>query len=200
MRKLLKLILWYPAALACLALSLGTYYRLVYTPGGSGLIRQEFHTLSRESVAFASLPTAALEIKTALAAEDARPIVIDRYLRYYDSPMRGMGDFIVRTADHFHVDPYLIVAIAQQESNLGKITPPNCFNGWGWGIHSAGTLCFSSWEEGITTFTQGLSEKYLAYGLTTPAEIMTKYNPQSPNGAWAKGVQQFLDDLNTGSW
>ena len=200
MRKFLKLLLWYPAALVCLGLAISAYYRLTYMPGGSGLIRQEFATLARPSVAFAALPAVTFEIKTALAAEDARPVVIDRYFRHYDSPMAGMGDFIVKTADHFHVDPYLVVAIAQQESNLGKITPPACYNAWGWGIHSKGTLCFSSWNEGVLTFTQGLSEKYLAYGLTTPEGIMTKYNPQSPGGAWARGVQQFLDELNSGNW
>ncbi len=200
MRKFLKIVLWYPAAIFCLGIALSTYYRLTYMPGGSGLIRQEFHSFSHEPVAFAALPAAAFEIKTAFAAEDARPLVINHYLKYYNSPMSGMGDYIVKTADHFHIDPYLIVAIAQQESNLGKITPPDCYNAWGWGIHSAGTLCFSSWTEGINAVTQGLSEKYLAYGLTTPEKIMSRYNPQSPGGAWAKGVQQFLDDLNTGSW
>ena len=200
MRKFLKIVLWYPAAVLCLGLALTTYYRLSYMPGGNGLIRQELSSLSHQPVAFAALPAVTFEVKTAFAAEDARPLVINRYLKHYGSPMHGMGDFIVKTADHFHVDPYLIVAIAQQESNLGKITPPNCYNAWGWGIHSAGTLCFSSWEEGITTVTEGLSEKYLAYGLATPAEIMTRYNASSPGGAWARGVQQFLDELNTGSW
>jgi hypothetical protein len=111
-----------------------------------------------------------------------------------------MGDYIVKVSDRFEVDPYLIVAIAQQESNLGKIMPPNCHNAWGWGIHSAGTLCFDSWNEGINTFVSGLSEKYLAYGLHTPEEIMTKYNATSPNGAWAKGVNQFLEELQSGNW
>jgi hypothetical protein len=29
---------------------------------------------------------------------------------------------------------------------------------------------------------------------------MTKYNATSPGGAWAKGVNQFLEELQTGSW
>lgn len=111
-----------------------------------------------------------------------------------------MGDYIVKTADRFNVDPYLVVAIAQQESNLGKITPPSCYNAWGWGIHTASTLCFDSWQEGINTFTEGLSEKYLAYGLKTPEEIMTRYNATSPGGAWAKGVTQFLEELESGNF
>ena len=132
--------------------------------------------------------------------EDARPLLINKYLKSYNSPMAGLGEYIVKTADHFDVDPYLVVAIAQQESNLGKLMPPNCHNAWGWGIHSAGTLCFDSWNEGINTFISGLAENYLAYGLKTPEQIMTKYNATSPGGAWAKGVSQFLDELQHGEW
>lgn len=166
----------------------------------NGLIRQELQGFRNQPIVFAALPKVAFEIKTALAKEDARPTLINRYLEHYNSPMAGMGDYIVKISDRFEVDPYLIVAIAQQESNLGKIMPKDCHNAWGWGIHSAGTLCFDSWNEGINTFVSGLSEKYLAYGLRTPEEIMTKYNPTSPDGAWAKGVNQFLEELESGSW
>lgn len=200
MKSLFKVLLWLPAATLCLALSINTYSQLSTTRGIHGLIRQEIEGFKNQPITFAALPKVAFEIKTALAKEDARPIVINHYLAHYDSPMSGMGDYIVKTADHFNLDPYLVVAIAQQESNLGKLMPPNCHNAWGWGIHSAGTLCFDNWNEGINTFISGLAEKYLAYGLHTPDEIMTKYNPTSPGGAWAKGVNQFLEELQTGSW
>lgn len=177
-----------------------TYSHIDKTRGLHGLIRQELTDFKNQPITFAALPKVAFEIKTALAKEDARPMVINKYLSRYESPMAGMGDYIVKVSDRFDLDPYLVVAIAQQESNLGKIMPPNCHNAWGWGIHSAGTLCFDSWNEGINTFVSGLAEKYLAYGLHTPEEIMTKYNATSPNGAWAKGVNQFLEELRTGSW
>lgn len=200
MKSLLKVILWFPATVLCLILSLVSYSRISATANLHGLLRQEFSDLQHNSLTFAALPRTVFEIKTALATEDARPLVINRYFKRYGSPMEGMGDYIVKTADHFGVDPYLVVAIAQQESNLGKITPPSCYNAWGWGIHTAGTLCFDSWTEGINTFTEGLSEKYLAYGLKTPEEIMTRYNATSPGGAWAKGVSQFLNELQTGDF
>jgi hypothetical protein len=164
------------------------------------MLRQEVSSFQNNAFTFAALPKTVFEIKTALATEDARPLVINRYFRRYGSPMEGMGDYIVKTSDHFGVDPYLVVAIAQQESNLGKITPPSCYNAWGWGIHTAGTLCFDSWQEGVNTFIAGISEKYLAYGLKTPEEIMTRYNATSPGGAWAKGVNQFLVELETGNF
>ena len=200
MKSLLKVILWFPATLLCLVFTITTYSRISTTRGMHGLIRQEIEGFKNQPITFAALPRVTFEIKTALAKEDARPLVINKYLTRYNSPMVGMGEYIVKVSDHFDLDPYLVIAIAQQESNLGKITPPDCHNAWGWGIHSAGTLCFDSWEQGITTFSEGLSSKYLAYGLHTPEEIMTKYNATSPGGAWAKGVNQFLDQLQSGNW
>lgn len=200
MKSLYKVVLWFPAAIFTLLFTIHLYSGLNTTKGIKGLIRQEITDFKNQPITFAALPKVAFEIKTALAKEDARPLVINHYLEHYESPMAGMGDYIVKVSDRFELDPYLVVAIAQQESNLGKIMPPDCHNAWGWGIHSAGTLCFDSWNEGINTFVSGLAEKYLAYGLKTPEEIMTKYNATSPDGAWAKGVNQFLEELQTGSW
>lgn len=200
MKSLLKVLLWFPLTLLTLALTITTYSHFSLTKEVGGLIRQELTDFKNQPVTFAALPLVAFEIKTAIAKEDARPIVINKYLTHFASPMAGMGEYIVQTADKFNLDPYLVIAIAQQESNLGKITPPDCHNAWGWGIHSAGTLCFVSWQEGVDTFISGLSDKYLAYGLKTPEQIMTRYNASSPGGAWAKGVNQFLEDLQTGSW
>lgn len=200
MKSFLKVVLWFPAAIVSLTLTITTYTSITHTQGISGLVRQEMADFKNQPITFAALPKVAFEIKTALAKEDARPLIINKYLARYDSPMVGMGDYIVKVSDRFELDPYLVVAIAQQESNLGKLMPPGCYNAWGWGIHSAGTLCFDSWNEGINTFVSGLAEKYLAYGLRTPEEIMTKYNATSPGGAWAKGVNQFLGELQTGNW
>ena len=200
MRTFLKVIFWFPVTILCLVVFLNTYTNFRHTSGIHGLIRQEISSFRDSPIAFAAIPRVVLDIKTAVASEDARPLVINRYLEHYDSPMRGMGEYIVKVSDHFKLNPYLVVAIAQQESNLGKLMPPNCHNAWGWGIHSEGTLCFDNWNEGINTFVSGLSEKYVAYGLKTPEEIMTKYNATSPGGAWAKGVNQFLEELQTGNW
>ena len=200
MNSFLKVALWFPLTIFTLVFTINLYSSLKTTKGINGLIRQEISDLKNGPITFAAIPRVAFDIKTAYAKEDARPMLINRYLAHYKSPMEGMGDYIVKVSDRFELDPYLVVAIAQQESNLGKITPPNCHNAWGWGIHSAGTLCFDSWNEGINTFVSGLSEKYLAYGLRTPEQIMTKYNATSPGGAWAKGVNQFLEELQTGEW
>lgn len=201
MHNFLKAFFWYPAAFF-LIISLNLAYNKQMVPiKTKHVVRQSIDTTTKnKSILFAAVPLTHLEIKAAIAGGDARPIIIENYLRHYKSPMLSWTNQIIRTADQYGVDPYLIVAIAQQESNLGKITPPACHNAWGWGIHSKGTLCFDNWDQGIETFTKGLADKYLAYGLRTPEEIMTKYNATSPGGAWAKGVSQFLADLQTGEW
>ena len=200
MHSLLKITLHFSLTTIFFITTILLYPRFGSPTTHTGLLRQDFLNFNNSTLSFGTSPITALEIKTAIASEDARPLVIESYLKHYKSPMAGLGDYIVKTADHFNLDPYLIVAIAQQESNLGKLMPPSCHNAWGWGIHSAGTLCFDSWQEGINTFTMGLASKYLSYGLSTPDEIMTKYNPTSPGGAWAKGVNQFLDELHSGNW
>lgn len=200
MQRFLRLVVFLSLSVVFFATTVLLYPTFSQKNTSSGLLRQEMFSLGNDAYIFAAIPQSTLEIKTAVASEDARPILIEQYLKHYKSPMAGHGDYIVKTADHFGIDPYLIIAIAQQESNLGKLMPPNCHNAWGWGIHSKGTLCFKSWQEGINTFTKGLAEKYVAYGLRTPEQIMTRYNATSPGGAWAKGVNQFLNELHSGSW
>lgn len=148
-------------------------------------------------------------INTAVKTADARPIIVDNYLRRYSSPMEGYGTFITAKADELaslhHLNPtyltFLIVAIGQNESNLGKKMPPDCHNMWGWGIHKGGTLCFDSWEEGISTVMTGIATDYMVgQGLKTPQEIMSRYTPHSPNGAWAQSVSTFLEQLETANF
>lgn len=143
---------------------------------------------------YASLPTDFPSISGEVQASDARTEVIRQYLLRYKSPMAPYADYIVKTADEFNIDYRLTTAIAQQESNLCKVIPLKTFNCWGWGIHSEGTLGFSSYEEGIKTVTVGLSQNYISRGLDTPLKIMSKYTPSS-NGSWAKGIEEFLSEM-----
>lgn len=200
LKKLFTVLIWVPSAVVLVFGSIQLFISYSRTKAAPALIRQEISSLKQNRVGFAGIPNLSFEIKTAFATQDARPILIERYFTRYNSPMAGYGEYIVNLADGKGVDPYLVIAIAQQESNLGKLMPPACHNAWGWGIHSAGTLCFDTWEEGISTFIIGLADKYHAYGLITPEEIMTKYNANSPEGAWAKGVSYFLEQLNSGNF
>lgn len=146
---------------------------------------------------YAALPHKVGEVLGTFETADARPVIIKRYLEKYSSPMAPYAELIVTVSDQYGLDWRLLVAIAQQESNLGKKAPSNSYNAWGWGIHSQGTLRFSSWKEGIETVAKGLKEKYLDQGYTTPEAIMSKYTPLS-SGSWAFGVNQFIEELETG--
>ncbi|MCH7951491.1 glucosaminidase domain-containing protein [Patescibacteria group bacterium] len=203
MKRLFILLAWFPATIATLILSFQTYVHLVKTREMQVLLSAEIHGLTYAPtpfLAYAALPQTAKNIKTAIRTGDARPVIIDLYLSRYNSPMAGSGDLIIEAAEKYGVDPYLFIAIAQQESNLGKKMPSeDCHNAWGYGIHSRGTLCFESWEEGIEAVMKGLSEKFLQKGLTNPQEMMKVYTPLS-SGSWAKGVEQFMEELNTGNF
>jgi hypothetical protein len=143
---------------------------------------------------FASLPTTFPSISGIPQASDARGEIVKQYLLRYKSPLSPYADYIVKTADEFNIDYRLTTAIAQQESNLCKVIPPETYNCWGWGIHSEGTLGFSSFEEGIKAVSKGLSQNYISLGLDTPEKIMSKYTPLS-NGSWARGVEEFLSEM-----
>jgi hypothetical protein len=143
---------------------------------------------------FASLPSSYPTISGEVLAADARGEIIKDYLSDYNSPLLPYAYLIVNTADKYGVDFRLTTAIAQQESNLCKNYPEGTFNCWGWGIHSQGTLGFSSFADGIESVTKGLKENYIDKGYLTPSMIMTKYTPLS-NGSWANGVSKFLSEM-----
>jgi len=143
---------------------------------------------------YASMPSNFPSIAGSVIEADARPEIIRQYLEKYDSPLIPHADFIVETADKYNLDYRLITAIAQQESNLCKKSPPDTFNCWGWGIHSLGTLSFSSYQEGIETVSEGLRQNYLNEGFNTLEDIMSKYTPLSP-GSWSLGVSQFMEAM-----
>lgn len=144
---------------------------------------------------YASLPREFPKIDGEVIFDDARPYIIKNYLERYNSPLLGHEEYIVQKSDEMGMDFRLITAIAQQESNLCKIIPAKTYNCWGWGIHSQGTLGFNSYKEAIDAVTLGLKENYIDKGLTSPDTIWTKYTPNSPDGAWAKGVNQFMQEM-----
>ncbi|MBI2590810.1 MAG: hypothetical protein HYW33_02945 [Candidatus Blackburnbacteria bacterium] len=151
-------------------------------------------TPSFGSQVYAAIPDPVGKIAGAATFQDGRVEIIRQYLKKYDSPLLPYADQIVAKAEEYGIDFRLLVAIAQQESNLCKKIPENSFNCWGWGVHSRGTLKFQNYSEAIDTITKGLKTNYLDKGYTTPEEIMKKYTPSSP-GTWAFGVNQFLGDM-----
>lgn len=202
MKRLLFVFSWILTTTITLISALTVYQTTTRTIGLPGLVNHEWRSFAGSPnayTAYAALPATVSEITTAVKAADARPVTIDAYLKTYNSPLSGYGQFIADTADKYGLDPYLIVAIAQQESNLCKVIPDNSYNCWGWGIHSEGTLKFTGFDQAIEEYTRGLKEKYFDRGYTTPEAIMAKYAPLS-DGSWAYGVNQFLAELNSGNF
>lgn len=144
---------------------------------------------------YASLPNDFPTVSGSAEVKDARPELVRQYLTKYNSPIAHLSSLLVEKSDQYGLDYRLIPAIAQQESNLCKIIPPETYNCWGWGIHSKGTLGFNSYEEAIDAVMSGIKSEYIDKGLTTPDTIWTKYTPSSPDGAWAKGVNKFMADM-----
>lgn len=144
---------------------------------------------------FASLPGQMPSVNVGPVIADARTEIVRQYLERYNSPLEPYAGDLVRIADKYGVDFRLTTAIAQQESNLCKKYPVWTHNCWGYGIHSAGTLGFNNFVDGIETVTKGIRENYMDEGLVTPEEIMSKWVPHSPEGAWAKGVSAFMEEM-----
>lgn len=144
---------------------------------------------------YASLPSDFPTVSAQIVEEDARPEIIRSFLTSYKSPLTPHAALIVKTADIYGIDWKLLTAIAMKESGLCKIIPEESYNCWGWGIHSAGTLKFDSYEEGIDTVSKGIRENYVDIGLVTIEEIMSKWIPHSPNGAWAEGVKLYIAEM-----
>lgn len=143
---------------------------------------------------YAALPSSVGEVAGAATTADARLEIIQQYLENYKSPLAPHAQDILDTSEKYGLDFRLLVAIAQQESNLCKKIPENSYNCWGWGVHSRGTLRFSNYKEAMDAVAKGIREEYIDKGYTTPEEIMAKYTPLSP-GTWAVGVRQFLEEM-----
>ena len=136
-------------------------------------------------------------IKTDYQLLDARATLVSNFLERYKSPLTPydyFGEFFVELADQYQFDFRLLPAIAMQESNLCKVTPPDSYNCLGFGVHSQGTLTFESYEANFTRAARELKANYIEIGLTTPEEIMTKYTPSS-DGSWAESVNQWMAEM-----
>lgn len=144
---------------------------------------------------YAALPAQLPAVSSEIGVSDARPEIVREYLNYYNSPLLPFAEELIQVSDKYNLDYRLLPAIAQQESNLCKVIPPGSYNCWGWGIHSAGSLGFNSFSEGMNIVAKGLKTKYIDKGYVTVPEIMSKYNPDSPDGAWGKGVQSFMEKM-----
>ncbi len=169
------------------------------TKGKDGLVSGVTTNKLVDGVVVANAVEAENKSSTVIVTDDARPLIIRKYLEKYKSPLVPYSDLIFELSQTYGYDYRWIVAIAQQESNLCKKIPENSHNCWGYGIHKNGTLRFESYELALKSYAEYLKRVYFDKGLDTPELIMKKYCPSS-NGSWAYGVRQFMDDMESGNF
>lgn len=196
MRNLLYLATFFVITPTTLATSLFALSVVSAKPANSKLQQQPstVQIPTYGSRVYAAIPDPIGQVAGAATVADARGEIVRQYLEKYNSPLVSYAHELVAASEKYGFDFRLLVAIAQQESNLCKKVPASSHNCWGWGVHSKGTLRFESYPEAIETVAGGLKEDYIDRGYTTPEEIMKKYTPLSP-GTWAAGVEQFLGEM-----
>lgn len=148
----------------------------------------------RQTVAYAALPSVQSITQEEIVQQDARIELVRQFFEKYKSPLEPYAKDVVDYADAFGLDFRLTPAIAMQESNLCHKAPDESHNCWGFGIYGGNVRRFNDYKEGIYAVTKTLATTYKKNGLHTPEEIMTRYTPSS-NGAWARGVTHFMEQL-----
>lgn len=199
-------MLWFPAALTSLVICLQVYAKYDDVYEAESLNSSD--TVTTGLPYYGSVPKVLGEQAPNafyIQSQDIMPRLIELYLRKNKSPMLDSYQDLILIAQKHGVDPIFMVSIAQCESNLGKKMPHkdsedpySCHNPFGWGIHSKGTLCFTTWQEGYEAVAEGLRQKYFNQGYINPEEVMKKYTPPAleKQGSWAKCVNHFIDDLH----
>jgi len=151
----------------------------------------------RASIASPAERAREAEITAFMEVQDARAQLVTNFLARYNSPLKPhakYGRLFVEIADEHGMDFRLLPAIAMQESNLCKVTPPGSYNCLGLGVHARGTWEFESYEENFRAAAIILKNNYIDIGLVTPEQIMRKYTPSS-NGSWAVSVNQWMAEM-----
>ena len=142
-----------------------------------------------------NLALAPKEILSAVRGEDARPVLVERFIRENGSPMVGYGVKFVEASDKYNLDWRLLPAIAFQESTLGKNMPFGTYNAFGWGIfdNTTKSMSFQNWNDAIFTVAKGLREDYYNKGLETPETINTQY---AGDKNWNKKVITAMEEIS----
>jgi hypothetical protein len=124
---------------------------------------------------------------------DSRVKILNNFLKQYDSPLAPYAGDFVAMADKYNLDWKLVAAISGVESTFGKAIPESSYNAWGWGVYGDNVIRFKSWDEGITTISEGLRERYMnQWGGTDIYEIGAMYASSS---AWPDHVEYYMNQI-----
>ena len=195
-KSLLVISVWIPAVI--IALTVAT---LALTKFSNVLIAQQ-ETLAYQNKSigvneyhlYASVPEVLGTFTSFFKTGDARPEILRKFFKKYDSDLEPQSEYFVQIADIYNLDFRLLPAIAMQESNLCKKIPEDSFNCWGFGIYGDKVTRFTSYETAIETVAKTLRSEYNDKGLLSAEEIQSKYTPSS-NGSWASAVSHFMNEM-----
>lgn len=139
--------------------------------------------------------TARLAGETVQPQKDTRVLQLRSYLASNKSPLTDSAAHFVEEADRNGLDWKLVASIAGLESTFGKHVPAGSHNAWGWGIPTGASkgIGFASWEQGITTVSEGLRKNYINRGADT-VEKMGRIYAASPT--WAARVKLFMAKID----
>ena len=130
---------------------------------------------------------------TKASEPDLRAQQMRAILTKYSSPMIGLENILIRTAEEYGLDWTLLAAIAGTESSFGKHMPGDCINPYGWGIYGDHKLCFISFKESIEGAASGLAKKY---NISSLESIPHTYNSVSTDG-WIRHTRFFMNKIKT---
>jgi hypothetical protein len=124
---------------------------------------------------------------------DSRAKILSNFLKQYDSPLTPFASDFIDMADKYGLDWKLVAAISGVESTFGKQIPPYSYNAWGWGVYGDNVIRFKSWDEGISTISQGLRERYMdQWGGEDIYKIGAMYAASS---AWPGHVEYYMNQI-----
>lgn len=124
---------------------------------------------------------------------DNRVQILRDYLATKNSPLTDSAETFVTEADKYNLDWKFVAAISGLESGFGKQIPPYSYNGWGWGVYGTNVKYFTSWDDAISTVSQGLREQYMDKWKATDVYSIGRIYAASPT--WAVRVEYFMRDI-----
>lgn len=192
MKLLILSILWFPIVLIIVFLSLSTLlnnqeskYEKQLTTHKSKLQGDYLGT---------SLYDPSILSANQIPNQDARIIVLKKFLKQFNSPLINYVEDIIKQSDVYGIDYALIPAIAMQESGGCKVIPPASYNCWGIGIYGDKKVGFKSYSQAIAAVAKIIKEAYIKKGLTNPTLLEDRWTPSSI-GNWSYSVNYFIGKI-----
>ncbi len=135
-----------------------------------------------------------------VTAGDARGLLLQSFLKEYDSPMAPFSNLIVAEADKNGFDFRLLVAIAMCESNLGKKMPSSdSYNAFGIAVYTGQQTGakFKNWPDAIQWVSRYIKKNYYDQGLVDLKAIGAKWAPPSvaTGYSWTNCVSSFQKSI-----